>query len=738
MSKVLDRHQCRESEKPTMRNGIRFNKKDFGMILAILAFSSYVRLWNLPWPSAVVFDESNVGRFYIDYLKHSFSIDIHPPLGKLLLVLGSWSTRFDGQFDFEQIGSLYVTSFGSTGVPYARLRTICAIMGALAIPMAYLTLRSAGYTRAASVTAALMICYENGNIAISRFISLDSMLLCFTAFTTMTWLRFEKLQSSPFTASWWSNLIMAGLGLGLTISTKWVGLFTVGFISLRALSQIWALIGNRQTFISSIVKHIICRSIALLFIPAVIYLSMFCLHITLMTVHTDQSRNLMSRPFQHSLIGGEHNGTAALVTNNTLVRIRHFATNGGFLHSHIHSYPTGSKQQQVTLNGNQDEYNMWYISKLQDSSNHTNLIHNGDIVRFQHLRTGHWLHSHNHRPPMSNGDHYNEASAYVAENDWYNHWKVEIVDHDKSDPSSKMTLKALRSKLRLVHVGTRCSLMSKDMKLPDWGFFQQEVSCVKGKSKNTVWYIENSWPELDDEESKDIINYPSMSIFEKIREIHTAMWRAFNEVESHPYESKPFFWLMPSRGIALYKSVDSQFYVLGNPVIFYGTTLAILATITGYAVRLVFEKRKAHFALAILPSHVDQTIAFFFYGWACHFFPYILISQPLFLSYYFPSLYFGVLLATSLLETGVFSLNIRKRLLAVMLVNAMVYQAYRTFAPITYGIPWNREACEASKWQPTWDYDCNIYKYTNGMPPSDHSDLISIIRDTAVNYIFRW
>jgi dolichyl-phosphate-mannose--protein O-mannosyl transferase len=56
---------------------------------------------------------------------------------------------------------------------------------------------------------------------------------------------------SPFTASWWSNLIMAGLGLGLTISTKWVGLFTVGFVILRALSQIWALIGNRQTFIVS-------------------------------------------------------------------------------------------------------------------------------------------------------------------------------------------------------------------------------------------------------------------------------------------------------------------------------------------------------------------------------------------------------------------------------------------------------------------------------------------------------
>jgi dolichyl-phosphate-mannose-protein mannosyltransferase len=54
---------------------------------------------------------------------------------------------------------------------------------------------------------------------------------------------------SPFTAQWWLNLLMTGLGLGLTISTKWTGIFTVGFIGLRALNQIWVLLGNRQTSI---------------------------------------------------------------------------------------------------------------------------------------------------------------------------------------------------------------------------------------------------------------------------------------------------------------------------------------------------------------------------------------------------------------------------------------------------------------------------------------------------------
>ncbi|KAI9288410.1 glycosyltransferase family 39 protein [Umbelopsis sp. AD052] len=705
MSKVQDRYQIHKSEKSSMRSGIKLSKKDIGMVLAVLTFGCYVRLWNLSWPSSVVFEEASVGKFYSDYLTQTFSLDINPPVGKLLLVLGTLSSGFDGQFDFTNLGR----SYASSDVPYVRLRMICATMGALAIPTAYLTLRLAGYTRAASITAALMICYENSNIAISRFINLDSMLLCFTAITTMSWMRFEKLHNSPFTAQWWLNLIMTGLGLGLIISTKWAGIFTVGFIGLRALSQIWMLIGNRQTSIISIAKHAFCRSLCLLLFPSVIYLSIFYVHVSLMTNTGTHARTLMSRPFQHNLVGSEFNGTYSLVANNTLVRLRHQATNGGFLHSHKHPYPAGSKQQQVTVYSNGDDNNLWYISKKMHQSSHTTLILPGDIVRFRHLSTGTWLHSHDLRAPLSNGDHYNEASAYGAEDDWFNDWKVEVVDYEKSDPSSKTTLKALRTKIRLVHVGTQCSLMSKDMRLPNWGFGQQEVTCVKGKSKNTVWYIENSWPNLDTQEGNEIINYLPMSMSEKVRDVLVAMWSLYENLkDSHSYLSTPSSWIMSSRGIPLYQTDDIQFHAIGNPAVFYSTALALVTIASGYVLRLLFEKRKIQPSLEALPAHVDQTIGFFFYGWACHFLPYILVGKQLSLSSYMIALYFGVLLATSLLEAGVFPLNLRKRVLVVILVNALVYHSYRTFTPITYGTSWTNESCEASKWQKTWNYDCSM------------------------------
>jgi dolichyl-phosphate-mannose-protein mannosyltransferase len=70
------------------------------------------------------------------------------------------------------------------------------------------------------------------------------------------------------------------------------------------------------------------------------------------------------------------------------------------------------------------------------------------------------------------------------------------VDHDKSDPESKVRLRTLHTKFRLQHVYTGCYLFSHSVKLPDWAYGQQEVTCAKSSTvPNSLWYIEtNSHP----------------------------------------------------------------------------------------------------------------------------------------------------------------------------------------------------------------------------------------------------
>jgi dolichyl-phosphate-mannose-protein mannosyltransferase len=72
-------------------------------------------------------------------------------------------------------------------------------------------------------------------------------------------------------------------------------------------------------------------------------------------------------------------------------------------------------------------------------------------------------------------------------------WIVEIVKGDKKDSESWKRLKTLKTHFRLRHVLSGCYLFSHKVKLPEWGFDQQEVTCNKNAiMANSLWYIETA------------------------------------------------------------------------------------------------------------------------------------------------------------------------------------------------------------------------------------------------------
>lgn len=66
------------------------------------------------------------------------------------------------------------------------------------------------------------------------------------------WVNFRNYSNQPFVASWWIWLIMTGVGLGLTVSCKWVGLFTIATIGILVLKELWDLWGDRSVEVVSI------------------------------------------------------------------------------------------------------------------------------------------------------------------------------------------------------------------------------------------------------------------------------------------------------------------------------------------------------------------------------------------------------------------------------------------------------------------------------------------------------
>lgn len=198
-------------------------------------------------------------------------MDVHPPLAKMLIALTGWLAGFDGEFDFKEIGKyasthssqllIKIRDYIAAGVPYVAMRMLPAILGILVVPIIFLTLRSSGCTQTSSLLGSALILFENGLVTQSRLILLDSPLVICTAFTAYAWTVFESkyptdvLPLAPgtpewnnnegvFSPEWWMWLVLTGLGLGATVSMKWVGLFTIAWVGSLTALQLWNLLGD--------------------------------------------------------------------------------------------------------------------------------------------------------------------------------------------------------------------------------------------------------------------------------------------------------------------------------------------------------------------------------------------------------------------------------------------------------------------------------------------------------------
>jgi dolichyl-phosphate-mannose-protein mannosyltransferase len=161
-------------------------------------------------------------------------------------------------------------------------------------------------------------------------------------------------------------------------------------------------------------------------------------------------------------------------------------------------------EQQVTLYPHRDQNNDWTIVNATSvgdpdfdwEKEPLRYVENKMRVKLRHISTSKHLHSHDFRPPVSDVDFQQEVSAYGMPGfagDMNDDWYVEIEYGHRSDRESSKRLKTLRTVFRLRHALTGCYLFSHKVKLPEWGFEQQEVTCNKNAVKpNSLWVVETN------------------------------------------------------------------------------------------------------------------------------------------------------------------------------------------------------------------------------------------------------
>jgi dolichyl-phosphate-mannose-protein mannosyltransferase len=175
----------------------------------------------------------------------------------------------------------------------------------------------------------------------------------------------------------------------------------------------------------------------------------------------------------------------------------------------------------------------------------------------------------------------------------------------------------------------------------------------------------------------------SLSMGDKILQINEEMYRSNQRLTAgHPYSSKWYTWPLMARPIYYWVKGTARIYLIGNPVVWWGSTAAILAILVNF--------------LFIGLKKLDHTVAILSGAWLLNILPFIGISRVMFLYHYFTALIWAVLLLAYLADRQRWS---NKSILWIILLAAA---AFLFFAPLTYGLPLSEGSYNARAWLPSW------------------------------------
>ncbi|XP_042193224.1 protein O-mannosyl-transferase 1 isoform X1 [Callorhinchus milii] len=702
------------------------------VLIILTGLGIWSRLCGLSYPKAVVFDEVFYGQFVSLYMKQIFFIDDSgPPLGHMILALGAYFGGFDGNFVWNRIGAEYTGN-----VPVWHLRLLPALAGAFCIPLAYQIVIELQYSHLYALIAGLLIMFENSLITQSRFMLLESVLACFALLTVLSYLKFYNTQRhSPFSVSWWSWLFLTGVACTLTVGVKYMGLFTYLLLLTIAGVHTWQLIGDTVLSNVTVICHVLARVFALLILPAVLYLGIFYIHLTLL-YRSGPHDQIMSSTFQASLEGGlarVTQGQPLEIAYGSQITLRNLWSKPVpcWLHSHKSNYPVryedgrgSSHQQQVTCYPFKDVNNWWIIKDPAKQelvvSNPPRPVRHGDIVQLVHGMTARYLNTHDVAAPMSPQSQ--EVSCYVDYNismPAQNLWRVEIVNRESQSEGWKTIL----SEVKFVHVNTSAVLKLSSTALPDWGFRQLEIvgdKTSKVYHQNMVWNVEeHRYGKSEEQKERELeLQTPSqmdfsknISFMAKFLELQMKMLMLKNEETEHKYSSSPLEWINMDTNIAywLHPSSNAQIHLIGNAVTWSSATIGIVAYAILYLWYLLRRRRRIYSISEDSWERLVLAGAVCIGGWIVNYLPFFLMEKTLFLYHYVPALTFKIILLPIVLQhihdEVLWSSVLRNTFNALMVAwLSSVYMVYRTFSPLTYGVrPLLASELNALRWKDNWD-----------------------------------
>lgn len=685
------------------------------MPIVFTALAIFVRMYKIGVNDHVVWDEAHFGKFGSYYLRHEFYHDVHPPLGKMLVGLSGYLAGYNGSFDFES-GHKYPDY-----VDYVKMRMFNAAFSFMCVPLAYYTAKAIGFSLPAVWFFTCLVLFENTYSTLGRLILLDSMLLFFTVASVFCFVMFHNERTRPFSRKWWKWLLLTGISLGCTISVKMVGLFVITLVGIYTVIDLFTMLGNKKISWKAYTGHWIARVIGLIIVPMSVFMICFKVHFDLLW-HSGSGDANMPSLFQAGLVGSDVGEGPRDLAVGSIATLKNQALGGALLHSHVQTYPEGSNQQQVTAYSYKDSNNNWVFHRVRESelwtSNETDIeyITDGEIYRLVHQMTKRNLHTHQ---IASSVDKKNwEVSGYGDHEvgDRKDYWVVEVMDQKGTE--NKSMIHPLTTSFRLRNAELGCYLAQSGNNLPEWGFRQHEITCVKDpfrRDKRTWWNIESHENEKLPDAPEDF-HYPGSGFLKDFIHLNLAMMATNNalvpEEDKFDYlASSAWEWPTLHTGLRLCGWGDDtvKYFLLGTPVSTWASSLAVIGFMAFFVVLLIrWQRQYNDFANS---DDFNLFIMGGFYpilGWGLHFTPFVIMSRVTYVHHYLPALYFALIILTYCVEVITKRWIKSKcgkimRLVTFAVFTGSVIGCFWYFAPISFGMEGPARNYAYLKWVKTWD-----------------------------------
>lgn len=192
-----------------------------------------------------------------------------------------------------------------------------------------------------------------------------------------------------------------------------------------------------------------------------------------------------------------------------------------------------------------------------------------------------------------------------------------------------------------------------------------------------------------------------LNIFEKFKELNLQMYKSNATLTAtHPYSSRWYTWPFLIRPIYYWnkagatlnqepQTANSRIYLLGNPVVWWAATIAIIYAlfVLAQGAWLWFRKKQIFY---------DHALALLAGGYFLNFLPFIGIKRAMFLYHYFSALIFSIIALVYLIDKT----SNKKAAFAVLITAGIA--AFVFFSPLSYGLPLTENAYRLRAWLNSW------------------------------------